>query len=480
MLRRSIAFRLTVLLALAMTVVLLALGQVVITSLAKHFEQEDFHELRGKMELAQRALRRARTGANPDTVAQELESALVGRDALEVTVLGPDRSVLFASRDAVFPRGLLASARELTATPPDELVSWTDGTHTYRGIAARAAIGVEGAAPAIVAVAVRVDQHLRFIEAFREKLWLAVVGAALLTIGIAWLAVRLGIAPVRRVTDVARVITASRLGERLNVSEAPTELLDMVLAFNDMLDRIEDSVRRLSEFSADVAHELRTPISNLMTQTQVALSRSRAAEEYREVLYSNLEESDRLARMVSDMLFLAKADNGLITPHRESVQLAAEVRDLFEFYDALAEEQGVRLTLEGDATVDGDRLMLRRAFSNLLSNAIRHTPRGGQVGVQIEEKDNGTVNVCVANAGQAISPDQLARLFERFYRADPSRHRTREGAGLGLTITKSIVDAHKGTIRATSEDGVNRFEIQLPKASYSAVGNIGDRRGAEE
>ncbi len=465
MLLRSIAFRLTVLLGVALTAVLLALGQIVISSLAKHFEAADLHEIRGKVELARQALGKVRSAADLAALPEQLEGALVGHDALEVTVLGPDREVIFATRDSRFPDGLLAGARSPSAMPPAGLVSWTDGEHAYRGIAAPEPIGIAGAAPVIVAVAVRIDKHLRFIEAFRRELWLALVAAVLSTTGVVLLAVRLGMAPVRRVADVARTITANRLDQRLDVSAVPTELRDMAHAFNGMLERIEDSVRRLSDFSADLAHELRTPIGNLMTQTQVALSKARSTDEYREVLYSNLEEHDRLARMVSDMLFLAKADNGLIAPHGEPVWLANEVRELFDFYEALAEEKGVELTLEGEATVHGDRLMLRRALSNLLSNAIRHTPRGGAVSVGIDCNRNGMAGLRVTNPGAAIPAEQLARIFDRFYRADPSRHRTSEGAGLGLSITRSIVEAHRGRIRAASSEGTTTFEVLLPEAA---------------
>jgi two-component system heavy metal sensor histidine kinase CusS len=206
-----------------------------------------------------------------------------------------------------------------------------------------------------------------------------------------------------------------------------------------------------------------------MTQTQVALSRARSAEEYREVLYSNAEEYERLARMIADMLFLAKADNGLIMPRREKVDLAAEVRELFEFYDALAEDQGVRLELAGSGTVDGERLMIRRAISNLLSNAISHTPRNGCVCVLITCAEDGGVRLAVENPGDGIAAEHLPRVFDRFYRVDPSRQRSTDGAGLGLAITKSIVAAHAGTVRAFSSGGLTRFEISFPPATSLQV-----------
>ena len=205
----------------------------------------------------------------------------------------------------------------------------------------------------------------------------------------------------------AQSITASRLDDRLALATLPVELVDLAEAFNAMLSRIEESFRRLSEFSSDLAHELRTPIGNLITHTQVALSRLRSADEYRDVLYSNVEEFERLARMISDMLFLAKADNGLIVPRSEAIDLAGEVRNLFDYYDALVEERGVRLTASGGATVRGERLMIRRAIGNLLSNAVNHSPPGGTINVSIDEIDTGEVRLSVENAGETIPPEHL-------------------------------------------------------------------------
>jgi two-component system heavy metal sensor histidine kinase CusS len=165
--------------------------------------------------------------------------------------------------------------------------------------------------------------------------------------------------------------------------------------------------------------------------------------------------------MISDMLFLAKADHGLIVPRSESVNLANEVRELFEFYDALAEDRGVGLKLVGDEVVTGERLMIRRAISNLLSNAINHTPKGGSVAVQIELSGNGEIRLSVDNPGEGIAAEHLSRVFDRFYRIDSSRKRSTEGAGLGLAITKSIMAAHKGTVHVESGAGRTRFEIRF-------------------
>ena len=166
---------------------------------------------------------------------------------------------------------------------------------------------------------------------------------------------------------------------RIPSDAVPVELVSLVETLNAMLTRLETSFAQLSDFSSDIAHELRTPVSNLLTQTQVTLSKARSPDEYRDILASNAEEFERLSRMISDMLFLAKSDNQLIVPHPEAVNLVDEVKGVFEFYEALAEEKSIALHCIGAGIVSGDRLMLRRAISNLLSNALRYTPEGKSI-----------------------------------------------------------------------------------------------------
>jgi two-component system heavy metal sensor histidine kinase CusS len=462
---KSITFRLTLFFCTASTAVLLVVGTLIGTLVEAHFEELDLMELDGKLELVRHTLAKARTPADLTVVPQNLSDALVGHPGLSVAVVGPGRELLFKSSGAVIPAALLETRPTEGSPRRDRLVVWEQDGRTYRGTAAAAVTGIAGQPPATVVVAVSIEHHRMFMQAFQKSLWLAIAASIALTALLGWIAARRGLAPVRKMADMTHGISAHRLGARLPPESVPTELVDLAIAFNDMLARLEDSFRRLSDFSSDLAHELRTPISNLMTETQVAISKARSADQYREVLYSNLEEYERLARMIADMLFLAKADNGLIVPSSEMVDLAAEAHELFGFYEAFAEEQGVSLVLAGAGVVRGDRLMLRRALSNLLSNAIRHTPRGGSVKVVIGQRDSGEIRLAVENPGEAIKPEHLPRLFDRFYRVDPSRQKASEGAGLGLAITKSIVEAHKGTIQAYSSNGSTRFAITfLPPA----------------
>jgi two-component system heavy metal sensor histidine kinase CusS len=276
-------------------------------------------------------------------------------------------------------------------------------------------------------------------------------------------ATRRGLAPLRRVTDLAAGISAQRLASRLPTTGLPAELQALATSFNAMLARLDDSFRRLSDYSSDIAHELRTPISNLLTQTQVALSGARSSDEYREILYSSLEEYERMAQMVGDMLYLAQADNGLLQPGLAQVDLAAEAEGLLDYFEAWAEESGVRLQLHGSASVPGDRLMLRRALSNLIANAVRHTPRNGSVDIRLES-GAGEVKISIENPGTEIPAEHLPRLFDRFYRIDPARKRGDDGAGLGLAIVKAIVQAHGGSIAVTCAQGRTTFGITLPPA----------------
>ncbi len=277
-----------------------------------------------------------------------------------------------------------------------------------------------------------------------------------------WLAAHRGMAPLRAMKSRASNVTGQKLNQRMPVEAVPVEMADLAHELNQMLDRLQKDFQRLSDFSSDLAHELRTPISNLMTQTQVALSSRRDAETYQDILASNSEEFQRLAKMISDMLFLAKTERGVDLPHKERFSTAQEVRALIDFYDAVAEEKGIRLELRGEGEIVGDRLMFRRALSNLLSNALRHAERMTSVVIDISQA-GGHTQVEVSNTGDEIDPNVLPRLFDRFFRADPSRNRPEtEGAGLGLSITRAIVEAHGGRAMVHSSARNTRFVLDFP------------------
>lgn len=456
---KSITFKLTLLFASASTTVLLVLGLLIGSLVERHFEELDMELLGGKLALLRHALEKVNSDQELETLPRQFEDALAGHQGLEVVVLKPDGQPLYPSEGAKLPNELLAEAREKTIRP----ILWTGPENRrYRGIAAELPTHINSAAPVVVAVSTDLSHHEHFMRSFRTALWTAMGLAALLTGFLGWIAARQGLAPLRDISRSAASITADHLDQRLSAASIPVELAEVAETLNAMLARLEESFRRLTDFSSDIAHELRTPVSNLLTQTQVTLSKPRILDEYRDILASNAEELERLSRIIADMLFLAKSDNNLIVPHREKVDLMAEVSSLFDFYEALAEEKEVNLTYSGKGAVYGDRLMLRRAINNLLSNAVRHTPAGGRIEVCVDDANDTNVIVAVQNTGETIAPEHLPRLFDRFYRVHTSRQSFGEGAGLGLAITRSIAHAHGGEAWAHSEKGITTFEIRLP------------------
>lgn len=464
MARLTLTARLTLLFTVGSSAVLLVLGWLTSIAIDRHFEQQDLDALAGKMQLAQHAIARVNSPQEFDILKSQLNDALVGHHDLVVKVLGPSKDVLLATAGVDFPPQWLANA---PAAPAGKLFQWSQGDRSFRGLALTLPTAIPHWQPLVVAVAVDIAHHTVFMRSLMRALWVFVGCAALATGVLGWLAASRGLAPLRTMRDKAAAVTAHHLNQRLPVDAVPPELAELATSLNEMLARLEDAFRRLSDFSSDIAHELRTPVSNLMTETQVALSRPRDAASYRATLESNAEEYERLARMISDMLFLAKAEYGQmsdwIAAHGESVHLAQEVRDLFEFYEALADEKDIHLELQGACSVWGDRLMLRRALSNLLSNALRYTPRAGTVRVCLSESE-GLCSLTVENPGTTIPEHQLTRVFERFYRADPSRQQaTGEGTGLGLAIAQAIVHAHQGQVSASSESGRTSFSIRLPQ-----------------
>jgi len=453
----SLTARLTLLFASASAGVLLFGGLLLSRAIEHHFLEQDMQEIAGRVERVRGLISAATSRRALEALPQQLDDALIGPPMLVVIVAGKDGRRWFASSGDPFPQAVL---REPPAGQ-DNPVQWSQGARAYRGVTVGMPTGIPGEEPLTVGIALDITHHMEFMATFRMMLWAAMAFAVGIMAVLGWIVARSGLRPLRELIATISTVSGSRLTQRLNESGVPEELTDLVSSFNSMLNRLEDSFRRLADFSSDIAHELRTPVSNLMTQTHVVLSRARSAEEYHAILHSSLEEYERMARMIRDMLFLAKADNGMIAINAEPIDLTIEVQELFEFYGALAEESGVRLVISGGGTLKGDKLMLRRALNNLLSNALRHSLPGGAVSVRIVRHDRGVMEIAVENAGEDIPPEHLPRLFDRFYRVDPSRQRNSEGAGLGLAITKSIVEAHGGSIVAESREGRTCFTVKL-------------------
>lgn len=469
----SLALRLTILIGTGITLVFLAFGWVIERSIDYHFVQQDAAQLQAVAHAVQQALKDSPRDAGKENAPERRgTSAITGYLGTYFRVSDANGNVLYSSPGS----GPDLSSLARTATPSPDIDASTlyrlrDGEKSYRAAVIQFAVdSIPAGAPLTLVVATEIGFHMQYLATFERTLWFAAGIAYVIAILSVWLAVYNGHAPLRRMSAKIRGINSSQLDVRLIPCAVPIELEELAVSFNNMLERIEDVFQRLSNFSADIAHELRTPITNLTTQTQVVLSQERSAEQYRETLYSDLEEYERMAKMVGDMLFLAQADNKLLKPELVTVDLVAEVRGLYDYFEAWAEERAVSLRLEGSALcVHGDQLMMRRALSNLLSNAIRYTPNGQAVTVFLD-KDNTDAVIRVTNPDCDTASEHLPRLFDRFYRADASRQRNKGGAGLGLAIVKSIVDAHGGSISASCADGLMTFKIRLPETVCQAMG----------
>ena len=456
----SLATRLTLLFAVAAAIVFPVFGWIIIGEMEDHFEEGDTAELKIIADAVYDALAGVRVPSDLAPVERRFDDILIGHHSASLYIARSNGQPVYASGH--HPE---LSALDLDLPAPaggDSIQLLSQAGETYRVLVR--SIGGTGSALADVhtlVVATPIDYHLAFLAEFRNTLWLMVGSGVLIMSAMGWVAVRRGHAPLREIVSRMRLVSAQQGAEVIPPQSVPRELGDLATSFNEMTRRVDESFKRLTNFNADIAHELRTPITNLMTQTQVSLSRARTVEEYREILYSNMEEYERMAQMVGDMLFLAQQDSGAGRREAGPVDLCAEARGLFDYYEGWAEERGVSLALEGQASVTGDRRLLQRALGNLLSNAIRHTPAGETVHVRLSAEDD-TVDVEVHNPGAPIPADDLPKIFGRFFRVDPSRQRRGEGAGLGLAIVKSIVEVHGGTVAVASDETGTRFIVTLP------------------
>jgi two-component system heavy metal sensor histidine kinase CusS len=264
---------------------------------------------------------------------------------------------------------------------------------------------------------------------------------------------RRGLRPLAAVTATAQRIGPAHLGERLATAGLPAELESLAGTFNGMLARLEDAFGRLSRFSADIAHELRTPVNALRGEVEVALGRPRTDTEYRDVLGSCLEECGRLGRLIDSLLFLARAEHPKTVLVTEPVDVGRELAAVREFFEPAAAEHGIALVLEAEPglIVPADRALFQRAVGNLVTNALAHTPGGGTVTLRAKRAGE-LIRVEVADTGEGIAPEHLPYLFDRFYRADPARSDTGR-VGLGLAIVKGVAELHGGTAAVRSVPG---------------------------
>ncbi|HET7766766.1 MAG TPA: heavy metal sensor histidine kinase [Burkholderiales bacterium] len=489
--RKSLTWQISLLFALISCLVIGAMGFAIDRMLANELLQANDVLLLGNMSLLRNRL--ARMGPTESLLASPrfVEETAMGYRKLGLAVLDEGRHILAASDGFSVPvESLPERAIPIEALPDrvddaaeKELRSRFGGLSRewiapdgrwYQVLLARISLpGGASGRPQAALIALSYDRSLprELLARYRKGLVETLVVSVLAAAGLGVWAARLVLERARRIAATAGRISASALNERLSLEDTPEEFLESTLAFNHMLDRLEGSFKRLSEFSSDLAHDLRTPINNLLGEAQVALSRPRDAAEYRAVLESAVEEYERLSRMIENMLFLARADNAQARAAPQWIDLRDALGRILSYYEVLAEERDVRLVLDvrsergGKARAWADELMLSRAVGNLLSNALRHGPRDCTVSVRALARADGSAEVEVANPGAGIAREHLARIFDRFYRPCSSREGSSAGSGLGLAIVKSIAELHGGRVGVRSEPGrETAFTLSLPAA----------------
>lgn len=448
--------RLAVLYAFSASAILVLVTALPYWWLSRRMEVEDTQVLAGRLEELGAMLTE---GATPQAIGAEAdrEATTTGPGLYLARVIGPDgRTVL--------QRAGMATVLPATAFPgPDAIgrpasATWHSAGKTYLLMAVRVATRTasDQRRPWLVQVALDRTREQALEHAYRDGLVVAALAGLAASAAAGFLVARRALRPLADITHAAARITSSRLDKRLgeltDSGAWPEELAALRVVFDEMLGRLEDSFRRLQQVSADLAHELRTPIAKLRGEAEVALARERTAMEYRGVLESALEEYSRLSTMIEALLFLARAESGRAALAVQRISLNEEAIAAMEFYQPLADATGVALSVTGDAVVQADPPMVRHAAGNLLANALRHTPEGGRVEVLIETTPAGTW-FRVRDTGTGISAQHLARVCDRFYRVDDARSGDADGAGLGLALVRSIVELHGGRVDIVSEVG---------------------------
>jgi two-component system, OmpR family, heavy metal sensor histidine kinase CusS len=410
----------------------------------RHAFEEDNEVLADKI-TAVRADLKAAGGAR--IVSEELKSVRSGeRTAYWVRVLDSRQQIVAETpgMGALLPSNIFPAGTTSSFDKPTDY--HTDG-RLFSLVTTQHSAGAER-------FTVQVAQDRTADEQFMKQF--AALLAAVLALGIAasaliaWTVTNRGLRPLNAMTRALRRVGPEQLHERVTTRGWPRELTPLAVAFDDMLERLEDSFVRLSQFSADIAHELRTPIGNIRGEAEVALTRSRSAEEYREVIESTIAECQQLGHIVDNLLFLARTEAAEGQLQRTSFNGRAAIEKIAAFHEPIAEEQKLTIRCQGEAIFAADEMLFSRAVNNLVENAAHHTPASGTIDISIANRGPNSA-VSVKDTGRGIAAEHLPRVFDRFYRADPSR--SSEGVGLGLALVKSIMDLHGGTATIESEPG---------------------------
>ncbi|MBM0103611.1 heavy metal sensor histidine kinase [Steroidobacter sp. S1-65] len=440
----SISQRLAAMFAVASFVTLAVLGVAMHGLLKRELGRHQDNELQARWQMYRPFIMRNDEAAYWGHIRSKFDNSLSENSRVRVWVLSDDRRFRYGSE-------LTAEQLRSAVTASFGQVRLPDQQEPFKTYSAM--VEARGERPAVrLMVGIDSTPFVETLQSFTVGLVALTIVGALGAAALGYYIAGVGLRPVERLSGEAQALSPGRLSRRLQTDTLAPELSKLADSFNGALARLEAAYQQLEAFNADVAHELRTPLGNLIGQTQVTLSRERSVTELKEALHSNLEDLERLRAIVNDMLFLARADRGERAPNRIEVSIAQEVAHAVEYLEFIFEEAGVRVRIEGDAQASIETSLFRRAVTNLLQNAVQHAPRGAEIVVSVLQQP-GAIRVSVRNTGSGIAREHLSRLFDRFYRVDSSRSGSRENHGLGLAIVRAVATMHGGTVFAESDDG---------------------------
>ncbi len=463
--RNSLSSRLFIWLFVAISVMAIAISTIFYWATSRGLQWADDQILEKRLHI----IRDFVQVPNPDpgSIDHEVSEEMEGPRQILIRVLAPPSRTLHETPNMLDSLPV-AAFPEVTKTALDQVVeadiAGSDGRR-FRAIAARVRSTASLGATEVV-IQIGTDVHLdeQVLAWYRNVLLLVVGGCIVLAAIVGPLIVREELRALRRITAATSSIGSTNLAYRLPLDGLPLELSHLGVQFNNMLSRLQRAYDGLRHYADDVAHELRTPLNKMLLGSEIALRKARTVEEYREAIESNVEECESLSRLVRGLLFVARAENTQATIERQDVDVVRELQVIRDYFESGASDAGVSLALDTSGPISArlDRLLFQRAVANLVSNALAHTPTGGSVRI-VARCDQGTTVVGVRDSGEGISEAHQAHVFDRFYRADEARSTGDERIGLGLAITKSIVELHSGTITLESALGQGTyFEIRLP------------------
>jgi len=442
---RSIATQLVLLFTVCATLLVSCSLGLFYWIVVRHAFEEDNAVLADKLAAIRTELTQP-DGIN--SLAEELKSPRTGEAPIYwIRILGPDGNVVTETpeMEQILPSAAF-SARTTTSVshvPAD-----------YRKDGKSFSLRTEGETVDGRDYTIQIAQNRSSDERFRKQfrallalvLGLGIIASALIAITVT----RRGLRPLAQMRRALERVRPAHLNERIDPGRWPSELRPLAASFDDMLGRLEDSFTRLSQFSADLAHELRTPVGNILGEAQVALTRDRRPEEYRGVIESAAAECERLSGIIDNLLFLARAESAEQQANRSVFNGRLAIEKIASFYEVSAEDADITINCEGDANIFADPLLFNRAVGNLVENALRFTPKGGEIRISLRNSETAS-EVSVRDSGAGIAPEHLPRVFDRFYRGDASR--SSAGTGLGLALVKSIVNLHGGSVAIESTVG---------------------------